>query len=112
VSRIIISFVSLSPYLQYFGEDCKALVFMLGAGMNLVPILVSTKARFGTLFLSDIALIMSFLSDDGAVDEGLQHIPDTETNMLYNNKTILRMKHNLNIHFTYCVSIFFLSFFI
>ncbi len=50
--------------IQYFGEDCRALVVILGVGMNLVPILVTTKARIGTLFLSDLAHIMAFLSDD------------------------------------------------
>ena len=42
-----------------------ALVVILGVGMNLVPILATTKARIGTLFLSDLAHIMAFLSDDG-----------------------------------------------
>ncbi len=36
---------------------------ILGVGMNLVPILVTTKARIGTLSLSDLAHIMAFLSD-------------------------------------------------
>ncbi len=64
-----ISFVSLFPYLQqYFREDCKALAVTIGVGMNLVPILAdsNTKARIGTLFLSDLAHIMALLSDDGA----------------------------------------------
>jgi hypothetical protein len=52
--------------IQYFGEDCRALVVSLGVGMNLVPILATTKARIGTLFLSDLAHIMAFLSDDWA----------------------------------------------
>ena len=43
-----------------------ALVVILGVGMNLVPILATRKARIGTLFLSDLAHIMAFLSDDGA----------------------------------------------
>jgi hypothetical protein len=59
-----ISLVSLSP--KYFGEDCRALVVILGVGMNLVPILLTPKARIGTLFLSDLAHIMAFLSDDWA----------------------------------------------
>jgi hypothetical protein len=32
--------------------------------MNLIPILVTTKALIGTLFKSDLARIMAFLSDD------------------------------------------------
>jgi hypothetical protein len=52
--------------IQYFGEDCMALVVILGFGMNLVPILAARKARIGTLFLSDLAHIMAFLSDDWA----------------------------------------------
>ena len=40
-----------------------ALVVILGVGMNLVPILATRKARIGTLFLSDLAYIMAFLSD-------------------------------------------------
>ena len=52
--------------IQYFGEDCMALVVILGVGMNLVPILATRKARIGTLFLSDLAHIMAFLSDDWA----------------------------------------------
>jgi hypothetical protein len=57
----------LLPNLQYFGEDCKALVVSIGAGMNLLSILVDSnkKARIGTLFLSDLERIMAFLSDDG-----------------------------------------------
>ena len=43
-----------------------ALVVILGVGMNLVPILATRKARIGTLFLSDLAHIMAFLSDDWA----------------------------------------------
>ncbi len=53
-------------FIQYFGEDCMALVVILGVGMNLVPIVATRKARIGTLFLSDLAHIMAFLSDDGA----------------------------------------------
>ena len=43
-----------------------ALAVILGVGMNLVPILGTRKARIGTLFLSDLAHIMAFLSDDWA----------------------------------------------
>jgi hypothetical protein len=43
-----------------------ALVVILGVGMNLVPILATRKARIRTLFLSDLAHIMAFLSDDWA----------------------------------------------
>jgi hypothetical protein len=61
-----ISFVSLSPYLQHFGEDCRALVVILGVGMNLVPILVTNNGIFGALDYSVLAHIMEFLSDDWA----------------------------------------------
>jgi hypothetical protein len=59
-----ITFVSLSPYLQYFGEDCRALAVTLGVGMNLVPILVTKKARIGTLCRSDFSRVLDFLSQD------------------------------------------------
>ncbi len=52
--------------MQYFGKDCRALAVILGVRMNLVPILVTTKAQIGTLFLSDLSHIMAFLSDDWA----------------------------------------------
>jgi hypothetical protein len=64
----------VSPYLQYYGEDCSALAVVLGIGMSLVPILVTTKARLGTLFLSDIARIMTFLSDDWPLENLLMWI--------------------------------------
>ena len=55
----------LPPNLQYHGEDCEALAVTVGVRMNLVPI--SNKvAKIGTLFLSDLARIMAFLSDDCA----------------------------------------------